>query len=318
MYDIIINPASKSGRGINIWRMIEPVLNDKGIEYKSYFTDRIGDAIKLSEKITSDGAEHKIIILGGDGTVNEVFQGIYDFDKVTIGYIPTGSSNDLARDLRLTKKPLERLEQILSEKNVVLKDIGELTYNSYETKDALIDLKNFKPVRRFSVSAGIGFDAAVCATISNSSLKKVLNKVRLGKLIYLATALKQLIKAKREWCEHTIDDKPAVKFARTLFIASMIHRYEGGGFMFCPHASYNDGLLDLCVAGDISLPKILIALPTAFFGKHFKFNNIYELRGQKINIKTAVPLWVHTDGEVEVKADDISICCDKYRVKFIL
>lgn len=318
MYDIIINPSSKSGLGIKTWNRIKPVLERKNIEYRAYFTQKPGDAALFAKEITSSYGEHKLIILGGDGTVNELLQGITEFSRITIGYIPTGSSNDLARDLKLSTKPLERIEQILNEKNTVLKDIGELIYNSYETKDMITPPDSFSTVRLFSVSAGIGFDAAVCAESSVSKAKLLLNKIRLGKLIYLLIALKQLFTAKREWCELTIDDKPTVKYERQLFTAAMIHKYEGGGFMFCPHASYNDGMLDLCVAGNLPVLKILTALPTAFFGKHFMFKDIYELRGQNIHIKTAVPLWVHTDGEVEAKATDISICCNKYQVKFIV
>lgn len=318
MYDIIINPSSRSGLGIKVWNSIEPVLKNRNITYKTYFTEKPGDASLFAENITSTAEEHKILVLGGDGTINEILQGIVNFEHTTIGYIPSGSSNDLARDLNISSKPLERIEQILREETVVLKDVGELCYNSYETKDMMVSPETFRTTRRFSISAGIGFDAAVCAEASRSRAKSFFNKLGLGKLVYLMIALKQLVMSKREGCELTIDDNPPVKYEHQLFIAAMIHRYEGGGFMFCPHSSYNDGILDLCVAGNIPLFKILIILPTAFFGKHFCFKEVYELRGRNIHIKTDVPLWVHTDGEVEVKTTDISICCDKYHVKFIL
>lgn len=318
MYDIIINPASRSGLGIKVWNTIEQVLKDKNIEYKTYFTEKPGDASLFAKEITSAPGEYKIIVLGGDGTVNEILQGIVNFENTTIGYIPSGSSNDLARDLKISSKPLERIEQILKEETVVQKDVGELTYNSYETEDMMVSPDTFKTTKRFSVSVGIGFDAAVCAEIAGSKAKKVLNKIGIGKLIYLMIALKQIVVAKREWCELTIDDNPPVKYERQLFTTAMIHRYEGGGFMFCPSSSYNDGILDICVAGNIPLLKVPVILPTAFFGKHFSFKDVHELQGKNIRIKTAVPLWVHTDGEVEVKATDISICCNKYQVKFIL
>ncbi len=318
MYDIVINPASRSGLGIKVWQTIEPMLKDNNIEYKAYFTEKPGDASAFAKEITSAPGEHTILILGGDGSVNELLQGIVDFENVTIGYIPSGSSNDLARDLKISTKPLERMEQILREDKVVLKDVGELTYNSYETDDMLVAKDLFNSVKRFSVSVGIGFDAAVCAEITGSKAKRILNKIGLGKLIYVMIALKQILLAKRDWCEITIDDNNPIRYEHQLFTTAMIHRYEGGGFMFCPHSSYNDGKLDVCVAGNIPLFKIPIILPTAYLGKHFSFKNVHELKGNNIHIKTAKPLWVHTDGEVDTKASDINICCNKYQVKFIL
>lgn len=318
MYNVIVNPSSKSGLGIKEWHLIEPVLKQKNIEYKAFITQKNGDAEAFAKALTSSDNECRLIVLGGDGTMNELLQGIQNFERVTIGYIPAGSSNDLARDLKICSSPLKRLEQILSEENIVLKDIGELTYNNYDTDSLRLPLKEFKTTRRFSVSAGIGFDAAVCAGANISRSKTLLNRFHLGKLIYLFIALRQILTVKRSDAELTIDNNSPIKLKKMLFTASMIHKYEGGGFMFCPHASYSDGLLDLCVAGSIPTLKILIALPTAFKGWHFHFKNITEHRAGSVRIKTSVPLWVHTDGEVAVKSSDISVCCNKYNVRFIV
>lgn len=318
MYNIVINPASKSGLGIKVWRKIEPVLKEKNIEYQTFMTTDSHNVSEIARKITSSDGEHKIIVLGGDGTLNDILQGIGNFENVVIGYIPAGSSNDLARDLKITSNPLKRLEEILAEKNVVLKDVGELVYNAYDTDSLIKAPEDFKTVRRFSVSAGIGFDAAVSAEVSTSKAKALLNRIKAGKFVYLFIALKQLISARREWCEITIDNNPPERYEKLLFLAAMIHKYEGGGFKFCPNAMYNDGKLDLCMAGKIPKLKILLILPTAFRGRHLKFKDIYEFRGSNIRIKTKKPLWIHTDGEVYAKASDISVCCSKYQIKFIL
>lgn len=318
MYEIIINPKSKSGLGIKVWQKVEAVLKEKDIDYKAFFTESSVHASKLAHEITLAPGEHKLIVMGGDGTLNDIMNGISEFDRVTIGYIPAGSSNDLARDVKITSDTLKRLDNILSEKNTVLMDIGEITYNEYDKDSLIVPAESFKPVRRFSVSAGIGFDAAVCADISTTKAKSFLNKIKIGKFSYLATALKQLFTMKKEYCEITIDDNAPIKCDRLMFAASMIHRYEGGGFMFCPHAAFDDKKLDMCIVGDVSALKVLFALPTAFFGKHLRFKGISEARGTNIHIQTKVPMWVHTDGEVSVKATDIDICCNKYNVKFIL
>lgn len=78
MYYIIVNPASKSGRGAKIWALLEPVLQEKNIPYKVFFSKESGHVIKIVSSLTcnltaSDDAEVlKLIVLGGDGTLNEV------------------------------------------------------------------------------------------------------------------------------------------------------------------------------------------------------------------------------------------------------
>ena len=105
-------------------------------------------------------------------------------------------------------------------------------------------------------------------------IKDTMNRIGLGKLTYLGIALKQLITARKVSCTLTIENavngkQTAFQLPRFLFVTCMSHRYEGGGFMFCPPAMDNDGILDLCCVGNISKVLVLLALPTAFFGKHY-------------------------------------------------
>ena len=112
MYHIIINPASRSGRGAKIWsEQIEPALKKSDAVYQTYFSKKAGEVKHLAAQITAeykDDPDLKLIVLGGDGTVNEALQGIADPSKVILGYIPTGSSNDLARDCLLYTSPSPR------------------------------------------------------------------------------------------------------------------------------------------------------------------------------------------------------------------
>ena len=91
------------------------------------------------------------------------------------------------------------------------------------------------------------------------------------------------------------------------FTVGMLHRYEGGGFMFAPDAVSNDGLLNFCAVGDVSKLKVLIALPTAFFGKHYIFKGVTPYAAEKVTIETNAPMWFHTDGEILGKSTSITI-----------
>lgn len=326
MYHIIINPASRSGLGKRLWtEAVKPALDEKGITYKAYFSEKPGDVAVLSKKITEafkksepcddisakEPLSHqdacKLIILGGDGTVNEALQGISSGTQVVIGYIPTGSSNDLARDMGISKKPLEALSNILQAEQHPEKirpmDKGIVTYHSTD--------------RAFAVSCGIGFDAAVCEEAMHSKIKDTLNRLKLGKLTYLGIALKQLFAAKKVSCDLYLDDKAPIHIKKILFAATMTHRFEGGGFKFCPTADYTDGIFDLCVVGNIPKPVILLALPTAFFGKHFIFPGVNHYRAKQIRIKTSTPLAVHTDGEFHGHYNELEISCSPKDIYFI-
>ena len=99
----IVNPAAHSGEGYALWKQAEAVLQERSIPYEVYFSEKRGDVRQLAKRLTnvSEGAERFLIVLGGDGTLNEAIQGMQHFEQVRLGYIPTGSSNDLARDLKI-------------------------------------------------------------------------------------------------------------------------------------------------------------------------------------------------------------------------
>ena len=188
MYYVVINPASRSGRGAKIWAELEPALTEKKIQYTAYFSTKAGHVTEIVKNLcdtvlpSSEDALLKLIILGGDGTMNEALQGITDFKRVHLGYIPTGSSNDMARDLQVSKNVINTLERILSCKEPVPTDIGCVTFdNISETQDAYSEASLPKK-RYFAVSCGIGFDAAVCEEALTSRFKRIMNKIGLGKL----------------------------------------------------------------------------------------------------------------------------------------
>lgn len=301
MYHIIINPASRSGKGASLWEeVVKPYLTEKHIEYTPHFSAKPGQVAILAEEITREAVSEDpvhIIILGGDGTFNELLQGIHDFSTVTLGYIPTGSSNDLARDLGIPKDTQKALELAFETGSVHQMDLGCVTFENGSR-------------RYFSVSCGMGFDAAVCEETNHSDFKIALNRMGLGKLAYLAIAVKQLLLAKTNTCEIRINDHEALTVPKLIFIAAMIHRYEGGGFKFCPDALDDDGILHICSVSNI-LPKlvILLALPSAFFGKHFLFPGVNPYEASSLQLKTSAPMWIHTDGEVIGFADSLTITC---------
>lgn len=307
MYHVIINPASRSGRASRIWKeQIEPMLLGENVPYKAYLSEKAGDVARIAQNILESCQENPltVIILGGDGTVNEALQGMQDTSQVILGYIPTGSSNDLARDLGLPRDPGAALDVILHSGKPEAMDLGTVAYSDGER-------------RRFAVSCGIGFDAAVCEEALRSKIKKAMNRLGLGKLTYMGIALRQLFASKAVTATLTIDDNAPVSIGSMLFVACMLHRFEGGGFMFAPDAKADDGILNLCAVGDLSRLFILFALPTAFKGKHYRFRGITPYEASTLTIETTKPLWVHTDGEVVRRCSRITVSCQPQAIRIL-
>lgn len=304
MYHFIVNPHSRSKMGQEIWNEVETILVNRQIEYKVYFTKFQKHATRLVAEITANGGEHTIVVLGGDGTVNEVINGIADFARVTLGYIPTGSSNDFARSLSLPATPSKALDVILRQPNITLMDVGELHYHNQKK-------------RFFGVSAGIGFDASVCHQAVVSKLKLFLNRIRLGKLTYAGIAISQLFGTSPGGMTVTLDCREPLHFEKVYFTAIMNQRYEGGGFMFCPKAESNDRKLDVIMIEGLSKLAILLLLPTAFLGKHTFSKNAHIFQCSIVTIESEKPLPVHTDGEPIYLQSKIFASCAAHQLRII-
>ena len=120
----IVNPASKTGRGIEVWNKVEHVLKGSEIPYEVYFTKHMGHGAELARMLTEGEGEHLLVVLGGDGSVNEVVNGIVRLEDTILGYIPTGSGNDLAGGMKLPTDPMTSIEQILENKSHVYMNVG--------------------------------------------------------------------------------------------------------------------------------------------------------------------------------------------------
>ena len=291
-YTFLVNPKSRSGNGAMIWKQVEPELKKRRIEYEVLFTKYERHATEIVRDLTSDGEEHTLIVLGGDGTINEVVNGVQYPEKLTLGYIPTGSGNDFTRVTKLPTDPKTALENVLNPGRIISVDTGV----------ACADKKY-----HFAVSAGIGFDAAVCFNVAESKLKTWLNKIHLGSLTYFGIAVKRLLGDKTVEADLILDDNEPIHFDKMYFAAVMNHPYEGGGFFFCPKAKIDDQTLDVIVAANLSKLKILCLLPTAFFGKHTIFKGIYIYQCKKAEIHTKEKRPIHTDGEPVAIEDSLKV-----------
>lgn len=227
-----------------------------------------------------------------------------DFSHITLGYLPTGSGNDFARALNLSCDVEKCMDAILSPSQCTAVDIGLA--------------RTQESSRYFLVSSGIGYDADICRKVMVSPLKKAMNKIHLGKLTYVLIALKLLILYKACPVSVRMDKKETASLSKFFFITGMNMPYEGGGVKFCPKADFQDNLLDICMVGNLSKLKILALFPTAFVGKHGRFQGVTLTSCKRIDISSKSPLPIHCDGESLGVADHLTLQSAGKQINVIL
>lgn len=310
MYYFIVNPNSRSGKGLGIWNKLKTRLDKDRIPYEAYLTERTGHAVQLAADLTSprhkDTSPKTIIVMGGDGTLNEVLNGISLSSSVTLGYIPSGSGNDFSRGMKFSRNPSKALDRILKSDQFRYIDYGILSYMS-----------DYPAHRRFIVSTGIGYDADVCQNLFTTKLKKSFNQLHIGKLTYLLIGIKRIVLCKSCSGYLLLDGVKRVNLKQIRFISSHIQKYEGGGFCFAPKADPADGCLDLCVVSGSSRLRLTFLLLASLFGKHIYCNGVRTYTCREVSIHTDLPLLVHADGESCYGQTDISIRCEEKKLRFI-
>ena len=304
MYYFIINPKSKSGRGLAIWNTVKQELDERKINYKYFVTTHKTHASKFSKKICTENEGIKYIVaVGGDGTVNEIINGIDDYSKVILGYIPTGSGNDLAKGLKISTDPIIALNSILNSTRYLQVDHGEMTF-----------LDSDKVSRRFCTSTGMGLDASICIKGLNSKTKYYLNKIGLSRIIYGLITLQKIFTLKLVNATITVDGQKQT-YEKVAFITSLIQKSEGGGLLMAPNAKFNDRKLSVFIIHGMSKFKLLCCLTVLYLGKKPKFKGVESFDCSQIEIKTDEKLKVHVDGKLAGSTNHLVNSCYKDQIR---
>lgn len=221
------------------------------------------------------GHHDRIVAVGGDGTIQEVANGLLDHDRASLGIVPVGSGNDLARSLGLPRDPGSAWTIALGsgERRV---DLARATDGGGRT-------------RWFGSAGGIGFDAQVAAAMSTR------RGWQRGQAGYLLTTLAELRRFSNRELSMVIDG--VGREARALMVAIANGEYYGGGMRIAPGAAVDDGLLDLCVVGDVSRLAALGQLANLYRGTHVNHPKVEMARAREIEIHGPDGTRSHLDGE---------------------
>lgn len=290
MIYFIVNITARTGKSRAIWMEMKEILENRSIEYKAFQTRYAGHATDLARKISSLPEDRiYLITVGGDGTLNEVINGITDFSRIVLGILPIGSGNDFARGMGISKDTLSNLEQMLdliesaSEGTAI--DLGEVSCEALDTP------------KYFAISSGAGLDAIVCKKALHSRLKKFLNQLHLGKLTYLLLTIESLFSMTTCDADIVFNHGEAMHVSHMIFSAGMNLRAEGGGVPMAPDAVPDDGMLCLAMAHDVPKWLTFFLLPFLVTGKQ-KYISVFDcIPFKECTLHLSSPLTVHADGE---------------------
>ena len=309
MYYFIVNYYGGSGNAKRTWDKVHFLLKKRNIEYKAYVTKRPGHACELAKRISSmEDNDIRLVVVGGDGTINEAINGITDFSRVRFGIIPTGSGNDFARGMGIPKDTEKALDLVLSANKGRKVDVGEVM-----TDDGA--------KRRFVISSGIGLDAIVCKKVSTSKRKKLLNLLKHGNLSYVFMTISSLFsmktyKVKIKMMDDKTKDDEEVSYDDLIVFTAMNCSAEGGGVPMNPNALPDDGLLSICSISGIPKWKTFFLLPALCRGKHVGKKGFLLRDLEGVVFESEEPMVLHADGEYvgDVKRIEMFVMQDALNV----
>jgi len=279
---VILNPVSGRGRAKKLTPTLKRILRASNLDFNLLQSERPWHTAELAEAAARQGVE-AVIAAGGDGTVNEAINGLMRArldrsTKTALGVLSIGTGNDFSASLNLPKK-LENAVEAITKNTRRLVDVG------------LLKGCGFPNGRYFGNCVGIGFDAAgglLAEKITWAS----------GLLAYLIAALQNIfIYYKAPTVEIKLDSETIQM--PSLLVSIMNGKRIGGGFLTAPDASLDDGLFDLCIAEEVSRPRMLTLLPHFLRGTQATQPEIQMKQSRMVKItalKGVMPIQV--DGEI--------------------
>jgi YegS/Rv2252/BmrU family lipid kinase len=280
---VIVNPNAGNGKGKKDWDKIASLLKRENLPFTVKFTEKKGHAIKLTLDGIGSGFR-RIMTVGGDGTLNEVVNGVFSSDAcpttdISLSLIPVGTGNDWGRMFGI---PLdyEKAIKIIGENKQMLHDIGQVSFFNGPEKSS----------RYFINIAGLGFESVV---VRRTNIQK--DNGRSGKLIYLYNLLISLMSYRNTKAQIIIDGKESGADIFSLNVGN--GKYCGGGMRQTPEALPDDGLLDVTIINGIGKFEIIRNLNILYNGKILKHPKIDGYKCKNIKVTSDSIIYTEADGE---------------------
>ena len=281
----IVNPVAGGGRGLDHFPQISKHLRDAHILCEPVFTEHKFHATELTVTAVREGYR-RIIVVGGDGTLHEVVNGLFIQqevrpDKVLVAVIAVGTGNDWVRTFGISNRYYDAVEAI-REEHSFLQDVGVVSYEEAQ----------YRQCRYIANVAGAGFDAHVIRKLTH--LKKKGHKSHWR---YTWRLVRSYFGYKSTGVKVWVDDK-LIYNDRLFSVAIGICKYNGGGMQPLPEAVAADGMLDLSLIRPIHFWHILFRFRYLFNGGIYRIRHVLQARGSRIRIESSPEVSVEVDGEL--------------------
>ena len=276
---IILNPVAGRGFAAKSEPDIIRYMNELKLDFDLVRTERAGHAIELAEQAVDDGFEI-VVAVGGDGTNNEVVNGLMNAaargKEAVMGTFSAGSGSDFTYNVGAPKDLKEACKKI-KERRTRNVDIGKFKTDQHHEK-------------YFDNQFGIGFDGTV------TLVAKRYKKLR-GMALYVPVVFQSIFLDSHPTQVKIKTDNEELNLS-TLQISIANGNREGGSFFMAPEAKIDDGLFDICVVGALSRPKMMGIVPKFMGGTHVDHPKTKMMKTKKISITSEDNLIAHYDGEL--------------------
>ena len=273
-----MNPAAAGGTTGKRWPEIAHRAAQRGLDGDALISERPGQLTTLAADAVAGGAT-RLVVVGGDGSVNEVVNGIADAHGVELAVIPRGTGWDFVRTFDIPRD-LDAAVDVALTGSVREIDLGAVTYRTWGGEDARSIFANV-------ASAGISGAIAQRANESSKALG--------GKVSYYWATLAVFVGWQTGEMRVTVDGES--RNGKMIDAVVCNGRYLGGGMMMCPEAEPDDGVFDVLLIGDVTKRDLLLVLPKTYKGNHLPHPRLELLRGKVVTVESAEPLPIELDGE---------------------
>jgi diacylglycerol kinase (ATP) len=253
------------------------VAASRGLTGDAFFSEGPGHLADLAREAADRGAE-RLVVVGGDGSLNEVANGIAQRD-VEVAVIARGTGWDFARSQRIPRRTEDAVDVALNGVTREI-DLGRALYRSWAGADE---------TRWFANVASVGMSGAIAQRANETT------KALGGRMSYLLATLSVFARWKVGDVRVSVDEN--VRGGRMHDVIVANGRYLGGGMMICPEAEPDDGLFDVLLIGDLTKRDLMLTLPKTYRGKHLPHPKAELLRGSAVSVDAPSPLPVELDGE---------------------
>ncbi len=282
---LIINPASGRGNVARRYSQIEAILCEENFPFDATFTTHRGNATEATRAALNEGYD-LIVAVGGDGTLNEVVNGMVSRDgrainpHAALGLIPSGTGSDFARTANIPRDTVTATRRLARATKDIILDLGKITF-----------YRKGKPeVRFFANVSGMGFDAEVIARLECSG------KSSGGTIPYYRALLASISRFHNLDLRITIDGKTIQGNINPLVVCN--GKFFGGGMMIGPNATLNDGKFHVMLGHDFTVSGLLLATPKLYSGSILSHPKAAEYIAETVTVESSETILIEADGEL--------------------